>query len=97
MLDIKEFPITTPNETQVNNIINITFEQGEPIIYCNKKFAYELINLVMKPYHSKMDWEEVRDYGYIGKYKGTPIYIVKTFPINIPYGIVVPIFKYKGE
>jgi len=51
----------------------------------------------MKPYHSKMDWEEVRDDGYIGKYKGTPIYIVKTFPVNISYGIIVPIFKYKGE
>lgn len=97
MPEIKEFPITTPNETQLNNIINITSEQGEPVIYCNKKFAYELINLVMEPYHNKMDWNKVRDNGYIGKYKGTPIYITQTFPIHTPYAIIVPIFKYKGE
>jgi len=51
----------------------------------------------MKPYHSIMDWDEVRDSGYIGKYKGTPIYITQTFPAHTPYAIVVPIFKYKGE
>ena len=94
---MSEFPITTPNETQLNNIINITSEQGEPIIYCNKEFAYELTNLVMKPYHGKMGWDEVRDSGYIGKYKGTPIYITQTFPSSTPYAVIVPIFKYKGE
>jgi len=51
----------------------------------------------MKPYHSTMDWDEVCDNGYIGKYKGTPIYITQTFPVYTPYAIIVPIFKYKGE
>lgn len=94
---MSELPITTLNETQLNNIINITSKYGEPVIYCNKKFVYELINLVMKPYHSTMDWDEVCDNGYIGKYKGTPIYITQTFPVYTPYAIIVPIFKYKGE
>ena len=97
MNEIKEFPITTPNEKQLNNIITIASDEGEPIIYCNKKFVYELINLVMKPYHSTISWDEVRDNGYIGKYKGTPIYITQTFPVHTPCAIIVPIFKYKGE
>ena len=94
MNEIKEFPITTPNEKQLNNIITIASNEGEPVIYCNKKFAYELINLVI---HSTVDWDEVRDQGYIGKYKGTPIYITQTFPVHTSYAIIVPIFKYKGE
>ncbi len=90
---MSELPIITPNETQLNNIINITSKQGEPVIYCNQKFAYELINLVMKPYHSTMNLDEVCDSGYIGKYKGTPVYLIKDFPQKTPYAIVVPMLK----
>lgn len=47
----------------------------------------------MKPYHSTMNLDEVCDSGYIGKYKGTPVYLIKDFPQKTPYAIVVPMLK----
>ena len=90
-----EFPMITPDDEQLTFIINIAAAFGEPIIYCNKLFAHELMNKIS---YNNIDIEQVRDEGYIGKYKGTIVYITKTFPHDKPYAVIVPLFKYKeGE
>ena len=48
--------------------------------------------------YDKINIEQVRDEGYIGKYKGTIVYVTETFPCDKPYAVIVPLFKYKeGE
>jgi len=71
--------------------------KGKPIIYCNQFFANELIDLIFKytTIHKieEEKEEELVEEGYIGKFRGTPVYLIKHFPQETPYAIVVPMLK----
>ena len=73
--------------------------KGKPIIYCNQFFANKLINSIFKYTttnkieEEKEAEEELVEEGYIGKFRGTPVYLIKHFPQETPYAIVLPILK----
>jgi len=73
--------------------------KGKPIIYCNQFFANKLINSIFKYTttnkieEKEEEEEELVEEGYIGKFRGTPVYLIKHFPQETPYAIVLPMLK----
>lgn len=72
--------------------------KGKPIIYCNQLFANKLIDSIFKyttinKIEEEEEEEKLIEEGYIGKFGGTPIYLIKHFPQETPYAIVLPILK----
>lgn len=53
---------------------------GTPVIYCSAMFAATMINVVTtsdkKVHVSDRDLEEIREYGYIGKFAGAPVVVM---------------------
>lgn len=53
---------------------------GSPVILCSPQFAAEMTNAIdyasNTPNIPTRDLEEIREYGYIGKHKGTPIIVL---------------------
>ena len=72
--------------------------KGKPIIYCNQSFANKLIDTIFKytttnKKEEEKKEEELVEEGYIGKFRGTPVYLIKHFPQETPYAIVLPMLK----
>lgn len=89
-----ENPLTYCDPVILQKICLKTMAKGKPIIYCNQFFANKLIDSIFKyPTTNKIEEEKLVEEGYIGKFRGTPIYLIKDFPQKTPYAIIVPIFK----
>lgn len=77
--------------------------KGKPIIYCNQFFANKLIDSIFKyttinkieeeKEEEELVEKELVEEGYIGKFRGTPVYLIKHFPQETPYAIVLPMLK----
>ena len=72
--------------------------KGKPIIYCNQFFANKLIDSIFKyttthKIEEEEKEEELVKEGYIGKFRGTPVYLIEHFPQETPYAIVLPMLK----
>jgi hypothetical protein len=60
-------------------LCNVVAAYGDPIIYCTPEFAAEMVNAIVYNNTTKIsdqDMLEVRDRGYIGKFRGTPVVVM---------------------
>jgi len=60
-------------------LCNVVAAYGSPIIYCSPEFAAEMVNAIIYNNTTKIsdqDMIEVRDRGYIGKFRGTPVVVL---------------------
>lgn len=55
-------------------------------LYCNKKFAY----LLMNAFDKRIKWEEVYNRGYFGRYMGMSLYTIDTVSQTTPFAIILP-------
>lgn len=60
-------------------LCNTVAAYGAPVIYCAPQFAAEMVNAIVYNTETKIsdtDMQEVRDRGYIGKFRGTPVVVL---------------------
>lgn len=60
-------------------LCNTVAAYGAPVIYCSPQFAAEMVNAIVYNTETKIsdtDMQEVRDRGYIGKFRGTPVVVL---------------------
>lgn len=60
-------------------LCNTVAAYGSPVIYCSPQFAAEMVNAIVYNTETKIsdtDMQEVRDRGYIGKFRGTPVVVL---------------------
>lgn len=60
-------------------LCNTVAAYGSPVIYCAPQFAAEMVNAIVYNTTTKIsdtDMEEVRDRGYIGKFRGVPVVVL---------------------
>lgn len=60
-------------------LCNTVAAYGAPVIYCSPQFAAEMVNAIVYNTQTKIsdtDMQEVRDRGYIGKFRGTPVVVL---------------------
>lgn len=60
-------------------LCNTVAAYGAPVIYCSPQFAAEMVNAIVYNTETKIsdtDMQEVRDRGYIGKFRGTPVVVM---------------------
>ena len=63
----------------MTRLINTVAAYGSPVIYCSPEFAAEMVNAIVYNNTTKIsdqDVNEIRDRGYIGKFRGTPIVVM---------------------
>lgn len=61
-------------------LCNTIAAYGSPVIYCSPEFAAEMTNAIVYDTTVKIsdvDMMEVREQGYIGKFRGTPVVVLK--------------------
>ena len=60
-------------------LCNVVAAYGDPIIYCTPEFAAEMVNAIVYNNTTKIsdqDMLEVRDRGYIGRFRGVPVVVM---------------------
>ena len=60
-------------------LVNVVRAYGDPIIYCSPEFAAEMVNAIVYNNTTKIsdqDMLEVRERGYIGRFRGTPVVVM---------------------
>ena len=60
-------------------LCNVVAAYGSPVIYCTPEFAAEMVNAIVYNTAVKIsdqDMIEVRDRGYIGKFRGVPVVVM---------------------
>ena len=61
-------------------LIQVVKAYGTPVIYCSPQFAAMMVNVIATPddkYHvGAQDLSDIREYGYIGKFAGTPVVVI---------------------
>ena len=60
-------------------LCNVVAAYGSPVIYCTPEFAAEMVNAIVYNTAVKIsdqDMIEVRDRGYIGKFRGVPVVVL---------------------
>ena len=60
-------------------LCNTVAAYGAPVIYCSPQFAAEMVNAIVYNTETKIsdtDMQEVRDRGYIGKFRGNPVVVL---------------------
>ena len=60
-------------------LCNTVAAYGSPVIYCAPEFAAEMVNAIVYATETKIsdvDMQEVRDRGYIGKFRGVPVVVL---------------------
>ena len=60
-------------------LVNVVAAYGSPVIYCSPEFAAEMVNAIVYNNTTKIsdqDMVEVRERGYIGKFRGTPVVVM---------------------
>lgn len=62
------------------SLVQVVSAYGAPVIYCSAMFAATMLNVVTtadkKNHVSDRDLEEIREYGYIGKFAGAPVVVM---------------------
>lgn len=86
---MKDFFLTTPDRIKIKQLANMT---TNPIIYCNLLFAKNLVQPIISIDGDQDIIDYPENYGYIGKYKGIPVYVADTLPIDQPYAVILPQF-----
>lgn len=60
-------------------LVNTVAAYGSPVIYCSPEFAAEMVNAIVYNNTTKIsdqDMIDVRERGYIGKFRGTPVIVL---------------------
>lgn len=61
-------------------LVQVVSAYGAPVIYCSALFASTMLNVVAtsdgKNHVSERDMDEIREYGYIGKFAGAPVVVI---------------------
>ena len=60
-------------------LVNVVRAYGDPVIYCSPEFAAEMVNAIVYNNTTKIsdqDMIDVRERGYIGKFRGTPVVVM---------------------
>lgn len=60
-------------------LVNVVRAYGDPVIYCSPEFAAEMVNAIIYNNTTKIsdqDMIDVRERGYIGKFRGTPVVVM---------------------
>lgn len=98
---------TTFDAQSMRELCNTVSAYGDPIVYCSKQFASEMLNAITydtKIKISDQDMIELRDRGYIGKFFGTPVVVIPnsftdetntSLAINPCFAYVIPAGKEK--
>jgi hypothetical protein len=88
-------------------LVNVIRAYGDPIIYCSPEFAAEMVNAIVYNNTTKIsdqDMVEVRERGYIGKFRGTPVVVMpqsytdeknEKLVMNPSFAYVIPAGKEK--
>lgn len=100
---------------QMVKLCNVIRAYGDPVIYCTPEFAAEMVNAIVYDvapagvpgtwsHVSEQDLNEIRDRGYIGKFRGTPIVVIpqsfrdeknEHLTMNPAFAYVIPAGKSK--
>ena len=88
-------------------LVNVVRAYGDPVIYCSPEFAAEMVNAIVYNNTTKIsdqDMIDVRERGYIGKFRGTPVVVMpqsftdesnENLAMNPSFAYVVPAGKEK--
>ena len=60
-------------------LVQVVSAYGAPVIYCSSLFAAQMVNVVTvgdTKYIADKELEEIREYGYIGKFAGAPVVVI---------------------
>lgn len=61
-------------------LVQVVGAYGTPVIYCSALFAATMLNVVATPdgknHVNGRDLDEIREYGYIGKFAGAPVVVI---------------------
>ena len=61
-------------------LVQVVGAYGTPVIYCSALFAATMLNVVATPdgvnHVSDRELNEIREYGYIGKFAGAPVVVI---------------------
>lgn len=60
-------------------LVQVVGAYGTPVIYCSALFAATMLNVVATPDGYKVsdkEIDEIREYGYIGKFAGAPVVVI---------------------
>ena len=69
----------TFDPAEMVKLCNTVAAYGSPVIYCSPEFAAEMVNAIVYNTAVKIsdqDMQEVRDRGYIGKFRGVPVVVM---------------------
>ena len=75
-----KYAASTFDPAAMVKLCNTIAAYGAPIIYCSPEFAAEMTNAIVYDSTVKIsdvDMMEVREQGYIGKFRGTPVVVLK--------------------
>lgn len=88
-------------------LVNVIRAYGDPVIYCSPEFAAEMVNAIVYNNTTKIsdqDMIDVRERGYIGKFRGTPVVVMpqsftdetnEKLAMNPSFAYVIPAGKEK--
>lgn len=88
-------------------LVNVIRAYGDPVIYCSPEFAAEMVNAIVYNNTTKIsdqDMIDVRERGYIGKFRGTPVVVMpqsytdeknEKLVMNPSFAYVIPAGKEK--
>ena len=64
---------------KMSQLVQVVSAYGAPVIYCSSLFAATMLNVVATPDGYKVsdkEIDEIREYGYIGKFAGAPVVVI---------------------
>ena len=64
---------------KMSQLVQVVSAYGSPVIYCSALFAATMLNVVATPDGYKVsdkEIDEIREYGYIGKFAGAPVVVI---------------------
>lgn len=69
----------TFDHQKMAQLVQVVSAYGAPVIYCSALFAAQMLNSASAtayPNVPSKDLEEIREYGYIGKFAGAPVVVI---------------------
>lgn len=66
-------------DTEMTRLINTVAAYGDPVIYTTREFASEMANSIEfgnHPFVADADLLDIRNQGFIGRYRGTPVVVL---------------------
>lgn len=70
---------STFDPVEMVKLVNTVRAYGDPVIYCSPEFAAEMVNAIVYNNTTKIadeDLTDVRNQGYIGRFRGTPVVVM---------------------